>query len=487
MLSTRLSALLCLALAAGSPAFAEPVLIEKVTVVSPERETPLRDAFVLLDEGRIHSVGAERPPVPKNVRVVNGQGRFLVPGLIDSHVHLGLVPGAGIVTADVEKRHGELLAAYWKQAPRSYLYHGVTAVVDLAAWSGSTDRFRSAPQGPDFITCAPLVQSDGYPAAFLPPEVRGRLLEYTIPADPEAAARLVQRAQKDGHRCIKIFFAGPLPAEPVVSAIRAESRRLGMPLAIHANSLGMQAAALRYQPDTLAHGLWNWDAHDGAPDLPEPIRKHLDAVLASGVAIQPTFGVMDGLANLFDPAFLDGPDLKKAVPAELLAWYRTDEAQAFKKELIAETPRLADPAFARAAFGEGASQSERAASYLAQRGGRLLLASDTPSGSTWTDQPGLNTWRELQHLARTGVSPRDLLKAGTIRNAEVFGLKDLGTVEPGKAANLLLLGSDPLASVEAWNDIESVILRGEVIPRESLAAGRETPPAPSGSSASPPR
>jgi len=51
----------------------------------------------------------------------------------------------------------------------------------------------------------------------------------------------------------------------------------------------------------------------------------------------------------------------------------------------------------------------------------------------------------------------------------VFGLQDLGTVEPGKIANLLLLCADPLASVEAWNEIETVILHGELIPRESLA------------------
>ena len=56
-----------------------------------------------------------------------------------------------------------------------------------------------------------------------------------------------------------------------------------------------------------------------------------------------------------------------------------------------------------------------------------------------------------------------------------------------RAEGLLLLRSDPLASVEAWNGIESVILRGEVIPRESLAAVPENPTAPSGSSASPPR
>ena len=470
MISTRLSALLCFAFATAVPAFADSILIERVTVVSPEREAPLRDAFVLLEEGRIRSVTAERPPLPKNVRIVNGQGRFLAPGLIDSHVHLGMPPGVGIVTEDFEKRHADMLAAYWRQAPRSYLYHGVTTLVDLAAWPGSADRFRAGPLVPDLVTCAPLVLESGYPTDFFPAELRGRYLPYILAGDPEAAARLVQRAREDGHRCIKLFFAGRLPSDPAVVAVRAEARRLGLPLAIHANHLHMQGAALRYKPDVLAHGLWNWEAHDGAAGLPEPIRQHLDAVLASGVAIQPTFGVMDGLANLFDTGFLDGPDLKKVVPPALLAWYRTGEAQLFKKGLIAERPALADPAFARRAFEEGASQGERALSYLAQRGGRILLASDTPSAPTWTDQPGLNTWRELQHLARAGLSPSDLLKAGTIRNAETFGLQDLGTVEPGKIANLLLLRADPMAGVEAWNDIESVILRGEFIPRESLAS-----------------
>ena len=164
------------------------------------------------------------------------------------------------------------------------------------------------------------------------------------------------------------------------------------------------------------------------------------------------------------------------MPPALLAWYRTDEAQLFKKGLIADRPAWADDSRGRKDHQEGADQGERAVAYLAQRGGRILLASDTPSAPTWTDQPGLNTWRELQHLARAGLSPLALLKAGTIRNAEVFGLRDLGTVEAGKVANLLLLRADPLAGVEAWNEIETVILHGELIPRASLATEAATPP-----------
>lgn len=463
------------------PAFAAPagapVLIEKVTVVSPEREAPLRDAFVLLEGGQIRSVGTIRPPMGKEVRVVDGSGRFLVPGLIDSHVHVGTPPGMSVTNDEFVKRHEGMLAAYWRQMPRSYLYHGVTAVVDLASPPGSAERFRSAPQAPDLVSCAPLVLENGYPAAFLPAESRAKAIRYVLPDTPEAAARLVQRAKEDGNRCVKIFFEDgfgeertwPIPSDAVAAAVRAETRRLGMPLLIHANALDMQMAALRHQPDVLAHGMWHWGASDKLPGLPEPIQKHLDAVLASGTGYQATLGVIDGLAGLFDPKFLDDPALKKVVPPSLLAWYRTEEAQFFRNELLAEVPSLADPVAAEKMFGEVVSRGERAFAYLAQKGGRVLLGSDTPSAPTWTDQPGLHTWREMQHMARMGLSPRDLLKAATVRNAETFGMRDLGTVEPGKTANLLLLRADPLAGVEAWNAIETVILHGELIPRESLA------------------
>ncbi|HWM90548.1 MAG TPA: hypothetical protein VN493_07250 [Thermoanaerobaculia bacterium] len=113
-------------------------------------------------------MSAERPPV-ENARIVDGRGRFLVPGLIDSHVHVGMPPG---VLPDFEQRHPAILAAYWKQAPRSYLYHGVTGVVDFASPPGSVERFRSAPLAPDLFACAPLILEErprhGRPAVFPP-------------------------------------------------------------------------------------------------------------------------------------------------------------------------------------------------------------------------------------------------------------------------------------------------------------------------------
>jgi imidazolonepropionase-like amidohydrolase len=116
----------------------------------------------------------------------------------------------------------------------------------------------------------------------------------------------------------------------------------------------------------------------------------------------------------------------------------------------------------------------RAAKYLHDLGHPLLLGSDTPSAPTYGNQPGHNTYQEMQRMARAGIPLRAIFAAGTIENARQFGLeRDYGTVEPGKIANLLLLDGNPLESAESWGRIDKIILHGKVIDRETLAADHD--------------
>ena len=113
----------------------------------------------------------------------------------------------------------------------------------------------------------------------------------------------------------------------------------------------------------------------------------------------------------------------------------------------------------------------RALRYLYELGQPMLLGSDTPSAPTYGNQPGYDTYKEMQLMAQAGIPLSAIFAAATINNARQFGLdKDYGTIEKGKIANLLLLDANPLASVEAWTRIDKVILRGEPIDRETLAA-----------------
>jgi imidazolonepropionase-like amidohydrolase len=77
----------------------------------------------------------------------------------------------------------------------------------------------------------------------------------------------------------------------------------------------------------------------------------------------------------------------------------------------------------------------------------------------------------MRLMAQSGIPLSAIFAAGTINNARQLGLdKDYGSIEKGKIANLLLLDANPLADLEAWNTIRHVILHGEPIARETLAA-----------------
>ena len=109
--------------------------------------------------------------------------------------------------------------------------------------------------------------------------------------------------------------------------------------------------------------------------------------------------------------------------------------------------------------------------YFVDNGGTLLFGSDTPSDPTFANPPGLNGRIEMDRWIEAGVSPSQLFRAATLGNAEFFGLADeIGTVEVGKRADLLLLLENPLESVAAYDTIQRVILGGKVIERSSLSA-----------------
>src|SRR5215470_14660121 len=142
-------ALVSLAACARPPADASwpaeaGVVIADVTLVSPERRDPLEHADVVLRDGRIVQVGTGLAAASR-VRRIDGRGLFLVPGLIDSHVH---VASQGPLDDDAIEKHPELLRAYRSQLGRSYLAFGFTTLVDLDLKVESRAWFDAAPLHP---------------------------------------------------------------------------------------------------------------------------------------------------------------------------------------------------------------------------------------------------------------------------------------------------------------------------------------------------
>jgi len=153
----------------------------------------------------------------------------------------------------------------------------------------------------------------------------------------------------------------------------------------------------------------------------------------------------------------------------VLAWYRTDAGNWFKNLLRMGFPPGMGDAQIKGILETVGAQGGRATKYLFDLGHPLLLGSDTPSAPSYANQPGYNTYLEIQKMARAGIPPRAIFDAATVNNARQFKLeRDYGEIAEGKVGNLLLLTANPLESAEAWGRIDKVILRGKVLERKDL-------------------
>ena len=479
---------LCLLAFIAVPAVAADLLIENVTVVSPERSAPLAKQSVLIRDGRIAQIGAHRIAAP-SAQHLDGRGKYLTPGLTDSHVHLTTPSGLPYVSDDPAIR--ALRDAYFAQQPRSSLYFGITQVFDLANEADGIAAFEAQPQRPDLFRCGAAPVLDGYPTVFVDKPARYRFAPTYIvePANPELLPEgadpkahtpeaVVEQIAASGARCVKVFIEDGFGAAsdwPILSLatlrrLREAAHKRGLLLIAHANALDMQQIAVATPVDVIAHGLWNWGELDSQPGMPAAIAEHLRRIHAQRIGYQPTVRVLAGTADLFRADTLKDPTYAKVVPPALLDWYATEPGQWFKREMSRQFGGAPDSKVMHINL-QVAERGMRAARYLHELGHPLLLGSDTPSSPTYGSQPGYDTYREMRMLAQSGLPPLAVFRAATLHNVRQFKLEnDYGTIAVGKIANLLLLTANPLESLHAWSQIDKILLHGEVIERESLAA-----------------
>lgn len=481
-----------------SCARAHDLQIEHVTIISAERPGALRDASVSIHDDKIVAIldgaasAAPKPAPPRAADVIDGRGLYLVPGLIDSHVHLGAIAG---MNDEQEKAHPGIASIARRQVPRSFLLYGFTTLIDLISTPEQMERWSSQTLVPDTYFCGAAALLDGYPMNYMPKPARYRQMPYLLiepgtqappGIDPgqHSPQAVVRRMKDDGAICVKTFYERgfgaahnlPVPRLETVQALVRAAHVAGLPVLLHANSSEAQAFGLKAGVDILAHGLWNWDEPGSGSALTPAIRTILDGVLSAHVGWQPTIQVLYGERDLFNPSYLSDPELIPVVPASLIDWYRSAEGQWFRNVLSEDLPPAdrSDPHAADALMKRWdlpISRAQNATGYLATHGARLLFGTDTPSAPTYANPPGLNGWLEMQRLVAAGESPAQIFRSATLENARALKLDhEIGSVEVGKRANLLLLREDPSRSIQAYRGIVKVILRGRVIDPSELAA-----------------
>jgi hypothetical protein len=254
----------------------------------------------------------------------------------------------------------------------------------------------------------------------------------------------------------------------MAAGVRNAATQNGLVMMMHANSFEAQQFAEDADVDVIAHGMWNWGALDQQPELPPEIKTLLDRIVQKRTGYQATIQVMRGLRAYFDPEYLKMPEIPQIIPVSLLAWFNSPEGKWFRKEIDQDNTPDAE---VREGIDRGPIRRVRqVVGYLAARNANFLFGTDTPSAPTYGNLPGLNGYLEMQQLHEAGLSLAQIFKAATINNAREFKLdSQVGSIEPGKVANLVLLKKSPLESVDAYDHIVTVWVHGRPISRDGLA------------------
>jgi imidazolonepropionase-like amidohydrolase len=364
-------------------------------------------------------------------------------------------------------------------------------VVDLAVVDRQVlEDFRQAPLHPDLYDCGgSLPFANGYPMSFAPPAVRFKPfpnfiydakqadripMEYK-PEDHTPAAD-VARVKSSGAVCVKTYFERgfandknlPVMGPDVLAEIREAATQNGLVLMIHANGFEAQKFAVDGNVDVIAHGMWHWGDLDKKTELPDEIRLLLDRIAEKKIGYQPTIQTLYGEAAYFDPEYLKLDAISKVTPKEMVAWFNSPEGKWFGKELNEDG--APDAAIIKDYEQNWLRRVQQVVAYLASKDANFVFGTDTPSSPTYGNLPGLNGYLEMKQLQKAGMSLAQIFRAATINNAREFKMESqLGSIEPGKIANLVLMKKSPLESVDAYDSITTVWVHGKAVPRDGLA------------------
>jgi imidazolonepropionase-like amidohydrolase len=429
------------------------------TVLDGTGQPARPDSVVVVEGDRIKAVGSRAEvPLAKGLRIVDGRGRWLMPGLVDAHVHFFQSAGAytrpDVIDLRTHRTYEQEIAAV-KQGLEAtfarYLLCGVTSVVDAGGpmWNFDVrERAARTALAPRVAVAGPLVSTVARPQLDLgdPP-----IVKVDSPADARA---LVAREAARKPDFIKIWFIqrpgdDPVAGRALLDAVVDEARRSGLRVAVHATELAGARLAVESGAAILVHSVFDQPVDDA----------FVAAVRDKGVLYVPTLFVVQGYDLVLSGKFAPTPaETRLGDPAALRSFEDLKTFAEFKG-----TGRSS----ADAALKTGSENLRR----LSAAGARI--AAGTDAGNIGTLH-GPSMYRELRLMVEAGMTPAQVLSAATLGGARVMGRdEELGTVAAGKLADLLILDGDPTADLAVLETPREVIKGGRSLSRDELqrAAG----------------
>jgi len=422
------------------------LVLEGGTLIDGTGRSPIADAVVVVEGVRIKAVGTRgQVQYPPSATVVRLNGRTILPGLIDGHVHL----------RDYQ--------------PPMFLPFGVTTIADIhndTAWSiAEREALKSGKiKGPRlFVSGARVTGPNG-------PETRDGSYVRTV----DEARAYVRSLKAAGVDHIKVDLT---ITDEQLKAVIEEGNAAGLKVLGHTQNIkravDMGMKHMEHM-DTMARALLEQEGKNPRPEGttseaavdPKLFPPLIDYMVKQGVYVNPTLYLSwAGATERWRDWTRDAATIAKDpglafVPADVkAAWVR-------------------EPGRARAGY---ANVSEFLRKF-SEAGGKVLAATDT--GCCAQIVPGLSLHYEMQMLTDMGIAPMKAIQGATLWAAEVIGQgKDLGSIEPGKLADFTVIEGNPLADIGMTKNVRMVIKDGQVMdtsydPKWVNPVPRRAPPAP---------
>lgn len=401
------------------------VLIKNVNVIPMTKDTVLRNKSVLIKNGKIVRVDSIIPEI--DVKVIDGNGKYLSPGLIDVHVHV------------------------WdKQELGLYLANGVTAVRN--AW-GMPFHLRFKEQinnnellGPLFITTTPKLTG-----------AKNASFDQLGIKDPKHAHELIHEYHEDGYDLIKTYAGMP---EDIFDVVIEESEKNDMPIVAHPSfevpyeyHFKKAIQSIEHTEDIVQNALgYKLDS----VELQKVIKYYTGAKMAHTPTLTIYQNIIDIIEQKDSIKTIGGGNYMNPTLVSLGSmdsYNRWTSEQFYKPETL-----------------EQIKKQHQFHLYIVkqlhQAGVQLLCGTD--AGIVF-NMPGYAIHEELAYYLEAGLTPYEALKTATVNpSTEIDLFHDLGTIENGKVANLILSDKNPLEDISTLSKPNAIFVNGRYLQNHQL-------------------
>ncbi|MBI5323757.1 MAG: amidohydrolase family protein [Ignavibacteriae bacterium] len=433
------------------------------TVINTNGTGVIEDAVIIIKDNIIVEVGKNiKAQIPQNSEIIEAGGKFIIPGLIDSHIHF--FQSGGLYTRpdaiDLRNRLSYPSELDWirnniDDVFKRYIRCGITSVVDLGGpfWNFAIrDYSKTADIAPRVFITGPLISS------YEPEKLKTDDLAIIKVTTKDEALKLTKKIMDKQPDFMKIWYivgrdgwSSENDFFPIVKAVADESHKKGLPLYVHATELETAKKAMQAGADVLVHMVRDKDIDD----------EFIALAKKNNVVIIPTLWVFKSYESVFTKQmklltseyWLGNPK----IISSFFDMYELsfDELGERQKKLLVDKRSIGiDSVWLR--------------NLKKMKEAGITIAVGTDAGNIGVLH-GPSIFHEFDYMTKAGLSNHELLVDATFNAAKMLRReKELGSIEKGKLADLVILNSNPLDDIQNTSDISVVIKNGKIFVPDSV-------------------